>query len=138
MRGLLADANLDGQTEYIRGILANLGLLIVLNELGMELATFADVQLARSIDDRELWSTCQRQGWVLFTDNRNLDGVDSLEAVLRDSWSVGHLPILTLASKLTFDRSSQYAERTATDLAELLFGIRQGEYRDRPRNYVPI
>jgi hypothetical protein len=46
-------------------------------------------------------------------------------------------PVLTLANKGRFEHSPDYAKRVATDVAELLFGIAQGEYRDQPRIYVP-
>jgi hypothetical protein len=73
----------------------------------------------------------------LFTDNRNHDGPNSLEATLSSSWRVGHLPLLTLANKTKFEHRREYAERVASDVAELLFGITREGYRDQPRIYVP-
>jgi hypothetical protein len=32
----------------------------------------------------------------------------------------------------------EYAERVASDVAELLFGIAEQQYRDQPRIYVPL
>jgi hypothetical protein len=80
---------------------------------------------------------CQRERWVLFTENRNRDGHDSLQATLVDSWIVGHFPMLTLSNKSRFERDPSYARAVATDIAELLFGIHQQEYCDTPRIYVP-
>ena len=74
---------------------------------------------------------------MLFTDNRNRDGPDSLGAVLADSWVEGRLPIVTLASKRKFERDRDYALRVATDVADLLFGIATGDYLDQPRRFVP-
>lgn len=75
---------------------------------------------------------------MLFTENRNADGPDSLDATLADSWRTGHLPVLTLANKGKFYHSREYAERVASDVAELLLGIAvDGQYRDQPRIYVP-
>lgn len=65
------------------------------------------------------------------------DGVDSLHATLADSWRSGHLPVLTLANKGKFEHSREYAERVATDVAELMFGIAHQEYLEEPRIYVP-
>ncbi len=74
---------------------------------------------------------------MLFTENRNDDGPDSLHATLTNSWREGHLPVLTLANKSKFDHSRAYAEQVANDIAELLFGIEHGEYLDEPRIFVP-
>ena len=74
----------------------------------------------------------------MFTENRNDDGPDSLEATLKDSWRNGLLPVLTLSNKGKFERDRDYAERVATDVAELLYGIGNEQYRDQPRLYVPL
>jgi len=137
MRGLLADVNVQGHLPYLRRLLDLLGLWAVLAELRLELVTFADLGFPRDLDDRSLWSRCQRDGWVLFTENRNHDGADSLEATLTDSWRNGQLPVLTLANKGRFEHSRAYAQQVAEDVAELLFGVAQNEYRDQPRIYVP-
>jgi hypothetical protein len=137
MRGLLADVNVQGHVLYLRRLLEVLDLWIVLADLKLELLTFRDLHLPRDLDDRSLWNCCQQDGWVLFTENRNDDGPDSLEATLSDSWQSGRLPVLTLSNKLRFEHSREYAERVASDVAELLFGIAQQQYCDQPRIYVP-
>jgi hypothetical protein len=137
MQGLVADMNVQGHLPYLRYLLEALDLWTVLIELNLRLVTFPDLQLARDLDDRPLWNRCQQNGWVLFTENRNDDGPDSLQATLTDSWQWGHLPVLTLSSKRRFEHDRRYAERVATDVADLLFGIAQQEYRDQPRIYVP-
>ena len=104
------------------------GLLADVNFLGY----------APETNDRELWRKCQAEGWMLFTDNRNRDDLDSLEATLNDSWTAGDLPVLTLGKKARFDDDREYAERVAKSIAEILFGAMQGELRDRPRIYVPL
>jgi hypothetical protein len=138
MRGLLADVNVQGHLRYVRRLLDTLGLWPILAELNLYLVTFRDLNLARDLDDRSQWNHCQRDGWVLFTENRNRDGADSLEATLADSWRISHLPILTLSNKMKFERDRIYAMRVATDIAELLFGISQREYLDRPRIFLPL
>jgi hypothetical protein len=137
MRGLLADANIQGHLAYLRQLLDSLDLSVVLVELHLNLVTFPDVHLRPDVDDRFLWNYCQQEGWVLFTENRNNDGPDSLYATLNDSWQTGHLPVLTLANKGRFEHDRAYAERVATEVAELLFGISQQEFLDQPRIYVP-
>ena len=137
MRGLLADVNLQGHLDRLRRRIAALGLWLVLDELGLTFATFADLGLAADLDDRSIWRFCQDQGWVLFTANRNDDGPTSLQATLRDSWSEGCFPVLTLGSRLKFESQRDYADRVAEEVAELLFDIHGGENRDQGRIYVP-
>lgn len=137
MRGLLADVNVQGHLPYLHQLMVNLGLWSVLAELKLELVTFRDLKLPPRLDDRSLWQHCQSEGWALFTENRNHDGPDSLDATLMDSWQVGHFPVLTLANKGRFEHSREYAERVATDVDQLLFGITHGEYRDQKRLFVP-
>ena len=91
MRGLLADVNVQGHLPYIRHLLKVLDLMPVLEDLRLVLATFPDLQLPRGLDDRSLWNRCQQDGWVLFTENRNRDGPDSLEAAISDSWQAGQV-----------------------------------------------
>lgn len=136
-RGLLADVNVQGHLPYLRQLIDNLGLWPILAALNLEFAVFPDLSLVPDLDDRSLWNRCQQDGWVLFTENRNEENKNSLGATLADSWQIGHLPVLTLANKGRFENSSEYANQVANDVAELLFGIAQEEYRDQPRIYVP-
>ena len=137
MRGLLADANVAGHQRRIVQLLDRSGLLEILTELGTQFALLSDIGLPRDVDDRTLWQSCQRDGWVLLTDNRNDEGPTSLQATLDDAWRPGSLPILTLTAKQHFDRSAEYRERVAADVADILFGLKYGEYRDRDRIFVP-
>jgi hypothetical protein len=137
MRGLLADINVQGHLPYLIRLLEFLQLWPVLAELKLEFITFPQLQLPPDLDDRAVWHRCQADGWVLFTENRNDDDPNSLQATLTDSWRIGHLPVLTLANKSKFETSASYAQKIAIDVAELLFGIAFGEYHDQPRIYVP-
>ena len=138
MRGVLADVNVQGHMLYLRRLLEAVDLWSVLTQVSLELTTFADLRLSPHLDDRALWNFCQEQGWVLFTENRNRDGPNSLDATIADSWHDGHLPVVTLANKGHFERDRIYAEKVAVDIAELLFGIESGDYCDQPRIYVPV
>jgi hypothetical protein len=138
VQGLLADVNVQGHLLYLHHLLEALGLWTVLGELNLRLVTFRDLQLAPDLDDRSLWNRCQQDGWVLFTENRNHDAPDSLHATLTDSWQMGYLPVVTLSNKGRFEYDRAYAERVATDVADLLFGIANEQYRDQPRIYVPF
>jgi hypothetical protein len=139
MRGLLADINVDFHATYLRGLLEHEGSWDIFEELGTVIARMSDLQLPHDIDDRRLWTHCQKEGWVLFTDNRNHDGEDSLTATLADSWQQGHLPVLTLGNKRRFEDSAEYRTRVAISVAGLLFGIaEEGRYLDQPRIFVPL
>jgi len=137
MQGLLADVNVQAHLAYLRHLLIFLDLWPVLAELNVRFVTFAELQLSPEMLDRPLWNYCQAEGWVLFTENRNQDDADSLEATLKDSGRMGHLPVLTLANKSRFEHQRDYAVRVAADVAELMFGISQGEYTHQGRIYVP-
>jgi hypothetical protein len=109
----------------------------LLQELGLALATFPDLGLDRGRDDRSLWHYCQANHWVLFTDNRNHEDENSLQATIQDSWREGHLPILTLANKGKFENSAAYAARVAEDVADLLIRVFHDGIRNQPRIFVP-
>lgn len=134
MRGLLADVNLQGHLPALVRHIDDLGLLSILAELNLAFASFRDLNLPLGWDNRSLWSFCQAEGWVLFTDNRNHNGPESLEAILDELWQVGHLPILTITSKIRFERSPEFASR----VADLLFDIANSRLRDQRRIFVPV
>ncbi len=139
MRGLLADVNVQGHLPYLIHLLEARDLRGVLESLELRLVTFPDIGLDRRIDDRTLWRYCQDEQWVLFTEDRNDDGPDSLKRTLDDSWVDGHLPVLTLSNKGRFENNRIYADRVADDVATALFGISsEGSFRDRPRIYIPF
>lgn len=136
-QGLLADANVQGHLKYLRRLLEELDLLAILQRLGLQLVTFSDLGLPGELEDRTLWNLCQRDGWVLFTDNRNNESADSLEATIRDSWKVNDLPVLTVSDKNRFENDRVYGERVAADVADILFGILEQEFLDQPRIFIP-
>lgn len=137
MRGLLADTNAQGHATYLRQLLRSMALLEILGAVGIDLLDFSDVGLPSNIDDRSLWLWCQENRLVLFTDNRNQESASSLQATLHDLWKPGDFPVITVADKRRFEQDADYRKRVAADVAELLFGVREGEYRDRDRIYVP-
>jgi hypothetical protein len=139
VRGLLADVNVQGHLIYLRRLLQAMDLWPILAAEQLELATFPELGLPRELDDRTLWHYCQDNGWILFTENRNRDGPDSLQATLDDTWRTGQLPVLTLSNKDAFEHSRRYAERVAEGIAEILIGVKEnGMYCDRPRMNLPL
>src|SRR5436309_649863 len=111
MRGLLMDVNVQGHLAHLRRQLEALGLWELLVQLNLELVTFPDLGLPQGLNDRAVWHHCQKDGWVLFTENRNQDDPDSLQTTLADSWQPGLLPVVTLANKGKFEHSPEYAQR---------------------------
>ena len=110
MNGMLADVNIQGHLAYVRRLLVRSGLMPLMDDTNLRLVTFPELGLDRRIDDRPLWNVCQQRAWVLFTENRNQDGPNSLEATLADSWKVVCLPVVTLANKGKFENSPDYAQ----------------------------
>lgn len=71
---------------------------------------------------------------VLLTNNRNMEGEDSLEGTLRAENDAGSFPVLTLgnARRLTERR---YRETCAIRIAELALDLE--DYLGRGRIYIP-
>lgn len=138
MPGLLADVNVEGHLPYLVRLIEEIGVLDLLADIGITFETFRDRELDKGMNDRKLWHYCQMNELVLFTDNRNHNDEDSLDATLLDSWREGHLPVLTLANKGKFERSKAYATNVAIDVADLLFGIHHENIRNQPRIFVPL
>ncbi len=137
MPGLLTDVNVQGHLFYLRRMMEKAGVLDLVEGLGLGLATFPDLGLDRESDDRTLWNFCQANKWVLFTENRNNEDADSLQAVIQDSWREGHLPVITLANKGRFENSESYALVVAEDVADVLLRVFHDAVCDQPRIFVP-
>jgi hypothetical protein len=138
MNGLLADVNVQGHLAYLRQRLENLGIWDLLAELNLRLVTFRELGISPGVDDRTLWNLCQEGSWVLFTEDRR-SGTNSLQATLLDSWRPGNLPVLTLGNKGDFENDPRYADRVATNVAEVLIDLatEQGNF-DTSRIYIPF
>lgn len=139
MRGLLADANIQGFDAILEGTLSELSLLEVLEVFDFGFYRFADFDLATDLDDRSLWRFCQDNELLLFTENRNRNGSDSLEAAIHDLTTEDTLPVLTVSDKDRFIFSRSYREAVAKSVAEIAFRIFM-EHRNRgvTRMYLPL
>ena len=137
MPGLLTDVNVQGHLPYLRRMMVKAGVMDLVEGLGLTMATFPTLGLDRETQDRALWNYCQANGWVLFTDNRNAAGADSLQSTIEDSWREGSLPVITLANKGRFENSEAYALVVAEDVADVLIRVFYDEVRDQPRIFVP-
>lgn len=138
MQGMLADINVQEHLPYLRQSLESMDLWSLLEEAEIRFTIFADHDLPRNLDDRSLREFCQKAGWVLFTNDKNNDGPNSLQATMEDSWKIGDLPVLTLSNQGKFVRNGTYASKVAKDVADLLYGIQSGDPLDRLRILVPF
>ena len=122
---------------YLVRLIDWIGVLDLLTDVGITFETFPDRRLDPHMKDRALWNYCQANELVLFTDNRNHEDEDSLNATIEDSWQEGHLPVLTLANKGRFERSESYAAKVANDVANVLFNTLHENVRNQPRIFLP-
>jgi hypothetical protein len=123
VKGILADANITGQVEFLVRLMQAGTWAGFWQDLGLVLRHFGDVGLSPSASDLEIWQRCQAEQLLLITDNRNADAPDSLEAVIRQHNTPECLPVFTIADvdKLAMRRS--YAERVLVRLYEYLLDI---------------
>lgn len=91
--------------------------------LGCEVCSFASFGLPEDAADADIWQTCQDNGVVLVTGNRNADGPDSLEVAIREQGNAESLPVLTLANSDRLMQSRDYALRAAERLLEILIDL---------------
>ena len=85
MKGILADINIAGQVRaLVETFFASAEWSEFWNSLELARPSFADFGLNQRSPDNLVWQTCQDNGLVLITGNRNQDGPTSLEATLRE------------------------------------------------------
>ncbi len=135
MKGLVADANIQGQVEHLAQRMQAEPWADFWQPLGLALHHFEDVGLLTSATDFEVWKVCQAEQLILITDNRNLDSEDSLEATIRRNNTPEALPIFTIADMNEFRTNSSYVERVVEALYDFL--LRIDEVRGTGRLYLP-
>jgi hypothetical protein len=135
MRGILADIN---SGKHLRAILALWHSVIwrdLWYSLGLSVESFPSLGLPYESSDEIIWRTCQREGLVLVTANRNADDPDSLEAVIRRENQPDSLPIITFANPDRVLADRFHTEIVAERLLEKLISI--DDFRGTGRIYVP-
>jgi hypothetical protein len=135
VKGLAADANIQGQVEYLARRMQMEAWADFWRALGLALLHFEDVGLSASSTDLEVWNVCQAEQLILITDNRNLDSPDSLEAVIRRNNTPESLPVFTIADMNEFRTDNSYVERVVEALYDYLLRIE--EIRGTGRLYLP-
>jgi hypothetical protein len=135
MRGILADINARKHVKAIISVWASDTWRDLWNHLGLFVTSFPALSLSYNSSDAVIWRTCQSEKLVLITGNRNDDGPESLESVIRDNNLPDSLPVFTIADPDRVLRDRLYAEKVAERLLEYLFAI--DDYRGAGRIYVP-
>ena len=135
MKGLTADANVEGQVEYLVQRMQAPAWAEFWMALGLVLHRFENVGLSESSTDLEVWNVCQAEQLILITDNRNLDAEDSLEATIRRNNTAESLPVFTIADMNEFRTNSSYMDRVVSALYDYL--LRIDEVRGTGRLYLP-
>jgi hypothetical protein len=135
VKGILADINAVGLVQHLVTILEGAEWRDLWAALAAPLSTFKLLGLDSAAPDQLVWHTCQQRELVLVTTNRNHDGPDSLEAVIRAFNTPQSLPVLTIGSAEHLVHSRDYAEAAATRLLDYLLNI--DDYRGAGRLYMP-
>ena len=135
MKGLIADANIQGQVEHLVTCMQADDWVDFWQALDIVLYQFDDVGLSASASDLEVWRVCQAEDLILITDNRNLDSEESLEATIRRNNTPESLPVFTIADMNQFRSNSSYVER----VIEVLYGylLTIDDVRGTGRLYLP-
>lgn len=135
MRGILADANVRGQVEHLVRKMQSAEWADFWGALEIVFFRFEDVGLLPTASDVEVWTTCQAEGLILITDNRNLEAPDSLEATIRQFNTPDSLPVFTIASMDQFRSDAAYVERVVEALFDFL--LRIDDIRGAGRLFLP-
>lgn len=120
MRGIIADANIEGHVERIMDVIRATDWSDYWDALGLEVVSFPELGLVPASPDVEVWRVCQQEKLVLVTANRNHDWDESLEATIRLEGTQSSLPVLTLSDADRVLKNSGYARRIAIRILEIL------------------
>jgi len=123
VKAILADLNVVRQVWVLVTRLSQEPWHEFWEHLRLDVLTFRDLGLVPTTPDDVLWRLCQSEQVVLVTANRNADGTDSLESVLRIENTPTSLPVFTIsdAQRILLDRD--YLDRAAEKLMEYLIDI---------------
>ncbi len=132
---ILADANIQG---HVVSLVASIQAGVwreLWESLGVRVLTFGELGLEPAAPDRQVWRSCQANGAVLVTANRNADDPDSLEATIREEAAPTSLPVLTISTANRLLTSREYADWVAVKLLEYLLDL--DTYRGTGRLFLP-
>ncbi len=128
---LLSDHDIEGKVFLLWGAVATTGWLEI---APLRLVRFRDVGLPPDSTDRAVWRFAQTNGMILLTNNRNMEGVDSLEYTLREENTPASLPVLTIGD---FDRITDRAYRERCAIRWLEIVVYFDDYLGVGRLFIP-
>lgn len=120
---LVADVNIEGHVTRLVARMQEAEWRDFGDYLELQHRTFADLGLAPSATDAEVWQCCQQYPALLVTNNRNDDGPDSLEATIRLHNSPQSLPVFTIADADRILGGTTYADRVIERLFRYLLEL---------------
>lgn len=135
MRGIVADANIEGHVERLVDHVLGSSWVDFWNHRGIAHQEFRNIGLTDRSPDNAVWRKCRQEQLVLITANRNNDGPDSLEAATRSENTPDSLPVMTPADPDRIPNGGDYAERVVARLIEYLLDI--DLYRGTGWLYLP-
>ena len=94
MPGIMADHDIEGQIQVLLRLLISREWRALWKELAMAIESFATLRVISYISDATLWQCCQARQIILLTGNRNHEGPESLEAIIRTATRSESLPVL--------------------------------------------
>ena len=137
VRGVLFDVNIEGHQAYLMNLLAALDMSDIWQKYNFRTFTVSEFGYPKAVRDRVIWNRCQVERLILFTENRNDDGGDSLERTMADSLGPDSLPVITLSNKGRFEHDRRYALIVAGQFLEKLVDTAEGMHRGVGRIYLP-
>jgi hypothetical protein len=135
MPTLVADHNAEGHLQVLLSIWTKPDWTSFWNAAHCDIGNSESLAISHNESDEVIWKLCQTRGILLLTCNRNDDGDDSLEAVIRRSGTPTSLPVFTIADPDRVMREREYAERVAARLIEYIYDL--DNMRGTGRLYVP-
>ncbi len=128
---LLVDHDIEGHALLLWGTLGTEGWFDL---APMRLVRFAEVGLSYASSDREVWRFAQTHSMFLLTNNRNMEGVNSLEQTIREENTPTSLPVITIGR---IERMAErlYREDCAAKVLEIV--LYPANYLGVGRLFVP-
>ncbi|MBO0348693.1 ACP S-malonyltransferase [Phormidium pseudopriestleyi FRX01] len=128
----LVDHNLRGHAILLSGSMVSSGWL---DWVVIRFITFEEVGLSINSDDRIVWQLAQSNHMILLTANRSMKGENSLEQVMREEMTFTSLPVITISDADRLLNDSEYRQRCAVRLVEIVIDI--DVYMGVSRLFIP-
>jgi hypothetical protein len=132
---VLLDENIDGYADYLSRHLFSPTWNDISSSLGVSIATFEQVGLAKGTPDEQIWQFCQNRQFYLLTDNRNDDKPGSLESIIRTLNLPTSVPVFTISDIPRLRTDRDYVEALVARLLEYLMDAQN--LRGLGRLYLP-